>query len=67
MRVDDDTVTDVVEVLLVEELDVPVGASEEDFEACDERVPVTVYLRERDKADERDIVGEFDLLGVAVV
>ena len=67
MRVEDDTVTDAVEVLLVEELDVPVGESEDDFEDLAERVPVTVYLRERDKAAESDIVGEFDLLDVAVV
>ena len=33
MRVDDDVVTDTVEVLLVEELDVPVGETDEDFEA----------------------------------
>ncbi len=67
MRVDDDTVTDAVEVLLVEELDVPVGESDADFEALGESVPEAVRTRERDKAAERVNVGEFVILAVAVV
>ena len=66
IRVDDDIVTDAVDVLLVEELDVPVGESDEDFEALDESVPEAVRTRERDKAAESDIVGEFVMLAVAV-
>ena len=67
MRVDDDAVTDAVEVLLVEVLAVPVGESEDDFEDLAESVPVAVYLRERERAAERVIVGDFVMLAVAVV
>jgi len=46
---------------------VPVGESDEDFEAFDVSVPEAVRTRERDKAAESVIVGEFVILAVAVV
>ena len=67
IRVDDDEVTDVVGLLLGLVLPVPVGESDEDFEDLAESVPVAVYLRERERAAERVIVGDFVMLAVAVV